>query len=198
MFDEKPPIGPAQERVLSFIRDTISRDGVAPSVREIGEGLGLRSTSTIHYHLTILAEHGLIQWEKGKNRSIRLAADPGIPIMGRIAAGVPIEAIEQGSEFWDLGKSWVDSDVFMLQVKGTSMIEDCIADGDLVVVKRQSSADNGDIVVALLESGEATLKRIYREKGRIRLQPANSEMEPIYVERVAVQGKVIGVVRQVR
>lgn len=196
-----------QQEVLDYLRRAIAEHGYVPSIREIVEALGVHSTSTIHYHLTGLAERGMIRWDKGKNRAIQLTelgmgstqqAPVGLPIKGRIAAGRPIEAIEAGDEALDLAGLWHQDEHFLLEVKGTSMIEDHIMPGDMVVVQPRSTARDGEIVVALLEDGEATLKRLYRENGRFRLQPANAEMEPIYAEHVMVQGRVVGVIRQVR
>ncbi|MEB3284969.1 MAG: transcriptional repressor LexA [Candidatus Sericytochromatia bacterium] len=196
-----------QNDVYRFIVDHVHANGYAPSIREICEALGLRSTSTVHYHLTVLAKRGLIEWADGKNRAIRLlgSAAPkatfqtssrGLPIVGRIAAGRPIEAIAQSDEFLDLETQFAGTDVYVLQVKGDSMIEDHIQDGDYVIIKRSETARNGDIVVALLDSGEATLKRFYRERGgRFRLQPANRSMAPLLVDRLTIQGKLIGLLR---
>lgn len=202
-----------QQEVLDFLRRSITERGYVPSIREIVEALGVHSTSTIHYHLTGLAERGLIRWDKGKNRAIQVLDMGGmapvpplvredvtetarLPIAGRIAAGSPIEAIEDATETLDLKGMWASMGNFALEVTGESMIEDHIMPGDMVIVKPQSSARDGEIIVALLESGEATLKRIFKEKSGFRLQPANSTMEPIFVDRVQIQGKVIGVVRQ--
>lgn len=196
-----------QQEVLDYLRRAIAEHGYVPSIREIVEALGVHSTSTIHYHLTGLAERGMIRWDKGKNRAIQLTeigmgstqqVPTGLPIKGRIAAGRPIEAIESGDEALDLAVLWHQDEHFLLEVKGTSMIEDHIMPGDMVVVQPRSTARDGEIVVALLEDGEATLKRLYRENGRFRLQPANAEMDPIYAENVTVQGRVVGVIRQVR
>ena len=194
-----------QQEVLDYLRQAIAERGYVPSIREIVEALGVHSTSTIHYHLTGLAERGLIRWDKGKNRAIQLteaglgpSESAGLPIKGRIAAGRPIEAIERDDETLDLAGLWTQGEHFLLEVKGTSMIEDHIMPGDLVVVQPRATARDGEIVVALLDEGEATLKRIYREDGRFRLQPANSEMEPIYADHVKVQGRVVGVIRQMR
>lgn len=197
---------PRQREVLDYLRQSLREKGYVPSIRELGEALGLRSTSTIHYHLTGLADRGLIRWEKGKNRAIQLIGEEPfgqsrgavLPLAGRIVAGSPIEAIE-GVDEVDLATLWPAENVYLLEVKGNSMIEDHIAPGDWVVVRRQSSAHDGEIVVALIDQEEATLKRIYREKGgRWRLQPANSAMEPIFVEpgRLTIQGKVVGVIRR--
>lgn len=202
--------GNRQGEVHAFIVRHVRENGYAPSIREICSALGLRSTSTVHYHLTALAKRGIIQWEGGKNRAIKLLAgvptpsalDPvaaptrGLPIVGRIAAGRPIEAIAQADEYLDFEARFSGPDLYVLRVKGDSMIEDHIADGDYVIIKRQETARDGEIVVALLDDGEATLKRLYREPGgRFRLQPSNSAMAPLYVERLRVQGKVVGLLR---
>lgn len=187
-----------QDEIFEFIVESARRNGYAPSIREICQALGLRSTSTVHYHLTALAKRGLIEWEDGKNRAIRVVdnAPKGLPIVGRIAAGRPIEAIAEADEFLDLSETFNDPALYVLRVKGDSMIEDHIADGDLVIIRKQDTARDGEIVVALVEDAEATLKRIYKEKdGRIRLQPANAAMEPIFVDRVTVQGKLVGLLR---
>lgn len=194
-----------QQEVLDYLRGALREQGFVPSIREIAAALGLQSTSTIHHHLTGLAERGLIRWEKGKNRAIQLLEEseptpPGeLPILGRIAAGAPIEALGDGRETLDLASLWAQGGNYLLEVKGQSMIEDHIAPGDMVVIRPQPTANNGEIVVALIDGQEATLKRLYRESGRIRLQPANSEMEPLYVapDQLQIQGKVIGVIRQV-
>lgn len=194
-----------QKQVLDYLRSSLREKGYVPSIRELGEALGLKSTSTIHYHLTGLAERGMIRWDKGKNRAIQLVGgspEPAhenrpsvLPLAGRIVAGSPIEAIE-GKDEVDLATLWPSEDVFLLEVKGESMIEDHIKPGDYVVVKKQQTARDGETVVALLDDGEATLKRFYKEKGRFRLQPANAEMAPIYADRVLIQGKVVGVIRR--
>lgn len=203
-----PDLPIRQQQVLEYLRRSLREKGYVPSIRELGEELGLKSTSTIHYHLTGLAERGLIRWDKGKNRAIQILED-GVPesvhsstrpatfaMAGRIVAGAPIEAIE-GLDEVDLASLWSPEEMFLLEVKGESMIEDHITPGDWVVVRRQQAARDGDIIVALLDNGEATLKRLYREKGRIRLQPANASMDPIYVDRVTIQGKVVGLIRRV-
>jgi repressor LexA len=197
-----------QDEVHAFIVRHVRENGYAPSIREICSALGLRSTSTVHYHLTALARRGVIQWEGGKNRAIKLlagvpseatddrAGGRGLPIVGRIAAGRPIEAIAEADEYLDFDATFNGPELYVLRVKGDSMIEDHIADGDYVIIKRQETARDGEIVVALLDDGEATLKRLYREPGgRFRLQPANSAMAPLYVDRVRVQGKLVGLLR---
>jgi repressor LexA len=192
-----------QTEVFEFIMQHVRENGYAPSIREICTALGLRSTSTVHYHLTALAKRGLIQWEGGKNRAIKVLVDneeprsPGLPILGRIAAGRPIEAISEGAEYLNFEDTFNEPKLYVLKVRGESMIEDHIQDGDFVIIKEQTQAKDGEIVVAMLDDGEVTLKRFYREPGgKFRLQPANSSMEPIFVDRVQIQGKVVGLLRQ--
>ncbi|MEB3298668.1 MAG: transcriptional repressor LexA [Candidatus Sericytochromatia bacterium] len=192
-----------QAQILLLLRQWRAEKGYVPSIREIGLATGLRSTSTIHYHLTSLAARGLIEWEKGRNRAIRIVGDEPaerpasvLPLAGRIAAGRPIEAIEDQDEV-DLAGLWPQDQVYLLEVKGESMIEDHITPGDWVVVRKQHTAREGEIVVALLEDGEATLKRLYKHPGGYRLQPANAAMEPILVTDVTIQGKVVGLIRRV-
>ncbi|MDB5096006.1 MAG: lexA [Cyanobacteria bacterium RYN_339] len=192
-----------QQEVFEYIMLHVRENGYAPSIREICTALGLRSTSTVHYHLTALAKRGMIQWEGGKNRAIKVLVDNeaprnlGLPIKGRIAAGHPIEAISQEDEYLNFEETFSEPELYVLKVKGESMIEDHIQDGDYVIIKNQSSAKDGEIVVALLDDGEVTLKRFYREPGgRFRLQPANASMEAIFVDRVQIQGKVVGLLRQ--
>lgn len=208
-----------RERIVYGISDLTSRNNRPPTNRELGEYLGGKSTGHIDYHLRILREQGVLIHDPKKSRGIMLAtaydamsisSAPArmlrIPLRGRIAAGAPIEAIEDQDEYVDIASSVPrDDEVFALRVKGKSMIEDLIDDNDVVVVRAQQTARDGDTVVALLtngtsEAGEATLKRFYREKGGlIRLQPANSTMQPILVNErdVKIQGKVISVIREV-
>jgi|CXWL01.1.fsa_nt_gi repressor LexA len=199
------PATPRQREILVFIRDYTHRNGYSPTYEEIAEKFDI-SKVTVFEHLTILEGRGLISRDKHKARSLRLASHLELPderpnclrLVGRIAAGAPIEAIED-AEIIDLEEIFAsDHGVFALQVKGDSMIEDAIADGDYVVCERRTTPYNGETVVALLEDGEATLKRFYREKSRIRLQPANSNYQPIYATEVHIQGVVIGVIRHKR
>ncbi len=201
-----------QRAMLQFIREFIHRRGYPPSIRDIGAAVGISSTSVVDYNLRALERAGYLRRTRDVSRGIELLAADGeprptrvveVPIVGRIAAGEPIEALAERTESLPLSADLVTEGCYALQVKGKSMIEDLIDDGDLVVVRPQETANNGDIVVALLldsaaPEGVATLKRLYREHGRIRLQPANSSMEPIYVapEALRVQGKVIAVIRQ--
>ena len=201
-MDPHPHLTQKQQRVYEFIRDKIRNRGYGPTVREIGAQFKIRSPNGVMCHLKALEKKGLISREPNMSRAIQLAAEPirgaGLPLAGRIAAGVLHEAIEQ-DERVDFGEMFDtdDKNLFVLEVSGDSMIDDQIADGDFVVVRRQKRADRGQIVVALTDENEATLKRWYPEKNRIRLEPANSDMKPIYVKSARVLGVVVGVVRKV-
>jgi repressor LexA len=200
-----------QQRILDFVAEYTGDHGYPPSIREIGQAVGISSTSVVDYNLRALERGGLIRRDREVSRGLGIvgqtpSARPSmirVPIVGRIAAGEPIEAMEQHDDFLELGIGTVPDGCYALQVKGKSMIEDLIDDGDLVVIRPQETAENGDIVVALLMSqgaateGVATLKRLYREKGQVRLQPANAAMQPIYVDpnQLRVQGKVVSVIR---
>ena len=193
-----------QAEVLEFIRLHIEDRGYAPSYREIGEHFGLSSSATVHAHVQALAEKGEIDvGDEGEARSIELKQRfpmfPSIelPLVGLITAGIPIEAIEERETMAVPAQFVVDgANSFVLRVKGRSMIEDGILDGDFVVIERNPSPKNGEVVVALLDNAYATLKRFYRERNRIRLQPANSTMDPIYVQDCIIQGVVRAVIRQ--
>ena len=191
-----------QRAVYEFIREKIRGRGYGPTVREIGGHFKINSPNGVVCHLKALEKKGLITREPNMSRAIQLATEPaalrGLPLAGRIAAGVLHEAIEQDErvdfgEMFDPGKK----SLFVLQVNGDSMIDDQIADGDYVVVRKQRTARKGQIVVALTDDGEATLKRWFPEKRRIRLMPANSKMKPIYVKNAKILGAVVGVVRKV-
>jgi len=190
------------ERILTFIRETIDERGYPPSVREIAEAVGLASTSAGHHHLTKLEKDGRLEKEATRSRALSLPGSHGAKVVnafirGEIAAGQPIFANEDPSETMTLPAELAPRhDTFVLRVRGKSMIEDHIDNGDYVVIQPQDTARDGEIVVALLEDNTATLKRFYKERDRIRLQPANSEMEPIYARDVKIQGKVIGVIRR--
>ena len=191
------------ERILEFIRDRISERGYPPTVREIAEAVGLASTSAVHHHLLKLEREGKLQKDATRSRALTIPGSVGgrvvtAPIVGEIAAGEPIYAYEDKSETMSIPGELAAKgrDTFVLRVRGKSMIEDHIDDGDYVVVQSQSTARDGDIVVALLEDSRATLKRFFREKDRIRLQPANGQMQPIYARDIQIQGKVIGVIRR--
>ncbi len=190
-----------QRSVYEFIREKIRSRGYGPTVREIGQHFHINSPNGVMCHLTALEKKGFIEREPGMSRAIRLASEPahlrGLPMVGRIAAGALHEAIEQAERFDFEAVFRNKDDLFVLRVHGDSMIDDQIADGDYVVVRRRRTAAKGQIVVALTEDGDATLKRFFPEKNRIRLQPANAEMKPIYVKRANILGIVIGVVRKV-
>lgn len=191
---------------MQYILQHIDLRGYPPTVREIGEAVNLSSSSTVHAHLRRLEDAGLITRDAVLTRAIRLL--PGsltrakarrvvsIPVVGRVAAGKPTLAAEDIEDSFPLPADFLaGGDGFMLEVHGDSMVDDGIRDGDFVVVRRQPIAENGDTIVALLEN-EATVKRFYRENGKVRLQPANSSMQPILVEDVTIIGKVVGLVRK--
>jgi len=189
-----------QKDVYEFVRDKIRNRGYGPTVREIGDYFQISSPNGVMCHLKALEKKGLITREPNMSRAIQLAAEPieekGLPLAGRIAAGVLHEAIEQDERI-DFGAMFDQKNLFVLEVSGESMIDAQIADGDFVVVRRQRTARDGQIAVVQTEEGEATLKRFYLEKNRIRLEPANATMKPIYVKNAKILGVVVGVVRQV-
>src|SRR5690554_3720488 len=196
-----------RRRILQFIKDEVDEKGYPPSVREIGEAVGLKSSSTVHGHLLKLEEMNFIRGDPSKPRAIEVLDDINVPklraidvpVIGRVTAGTPILAVENIEEYFPIPKNFINhEDVFILRIKGDSMIEAGIFDGDYVLVSQQESADNGEIVVALLAGEEATVKRFFHEGNRIRLQPENPTMEPIYSDDVAILGKVIGVFRRVQ
>lgn len=203
-------ISKRQRDILDFIKDEVRSKGYPPSVREIGEAVGLASSSTVHGHLSRLESKGLIRRDPTKPRAIEiLEVDENsqiprnhvvnVPVVGKVTAGIPITAIENIEEYFPLPERLAPADeqVFMLEIMGESMIEAGILDGDFVIVKQQHSANNGDIVVAMTEEDEATCKRFFKEKDFIRLQPENSAMDPIILRNVTILGKVIGVYRQI-
>lgn len=194
-----------QQQILDFIKQFIQANGSAPTLRQIADALGVSSLATVHEHLVSLVDKGLIKRNKGKSRSIDLVgsvnfASEGIevPILGFIAAGSPIEAYTDPNAAISIPPSFASGKkrVYVLQVRGESMIEDHINDGDYVIIEQTENAKNGDIVVALLDNGMATLKRFFKEATRIRLEPANATMQPIFVKNVRIQGKVVGLIRR--
>lgn len=191
-----------QGEVYNFIRERIRARGYGPTVREIGSQFNIRSPNGVMCHLKALERKGLIRREANMSRAIQLATEAAhnrsLPLAGRIAAGVLHEAVEQ-QERVDFNTLFdeADQDLFVLEVSGDSMIDDQIADGDYVIVRRQPTASKGQIVVAITEENEATLKRWFPERNRIRLEPANRQMKPIYVKNARVLGIVVGVVRKV-
>jgi len=197
---------PKQKEVLDFIVQFINEQGYPPSFREIADALKLASPSTVHVHIQALRERGFLRNKSGASReleptdkAVRWGRSVLLPLAGMITAGVPIEAVQEHETIAipvDLAPDSANS--YVLRVKGDSMIEDGILDGDYVVVERNPSPKNGDVVVALLDNAYATLKRFYREKDRIRLQPANSTMKPIYTYDPLIQGVVRAVIRAFR
>jgi repressor LexA len=190
-----------QNQILGFVTDHVIKRGFAPSIREISKAMGFASPRAAHKHLKTLEEAGYLARES-KARGIRVfsldkMAAVSLPFLGFIAAGAPIEVVEQREELAVPAALVGRKPCYILQVKGNSMIEDHILSGDFIVVEKRETADNGEVVVALINNRtEATLKRLYREKTRIRLEPANSKMKPIYVRDVAIQGAVRGLFRK--
>ncbi|MEN6411197.1 MAG: transcriptional repressor LexA [Veillonellales bacterium] len=195
-----------QKQIMNYIKDTLRKKGYPPSVREIGEAVGLSSSSTVHSHLSKLEKLGFIRRDPTKPRAIDVLDDVlwrqktliAVPLVGHVTAGQPILATENIEETYPLPADLVGSkdDVFMLTVHGSSMINAGILDGDYILVRETQSADNGDIVVALLDGEEATVKRFFREKDCIRLQPENDFMDPIYSKNVSILGRVTGIFRR--
>jgi len=195
-----------QRQVLQFIKEEIRAKGYPPSVREIGEAIGLSSSSTVHGHMARLEEKGFIRRDPTKPRAIEVLDESfslprkrtvNVPVVGRVTAGLPIFADQNIEDHFPLPADFVrgdETDLFFLTVQGESMIEAGILDGDYVLVRRQATALNGDIVVALIED-EATVKRFYKEQGHIRLQPENRFMDPIIVPNAQILGKVVGLIR---
>lgn len=196
-----------QEQILDFIRAEIHRRGYPPSVREIGEAIGLSSSSTVHSHLAALEAKGFIRRDPSKPRALEVldfrdtesAIDYGrvnaVPLVGHVAAGQPILAAENIEQTLPLPAEFAGDSTFILRVRGDSMIDAGILNGDFVVVRQQDTANNGDVVVAMVEE-DATVKTFYREADRIRLQPENATMEPIYARDVQVLGKVVALFRR--
>jgi len=190
-----------QREIYEYLKDHIRSRGYAPSIAEIGKQFHLNSPATVHKHLIHLEEKGLIRKQQNLSRAIEVIPESGntlsYHVLGEIAAGKPIEALDQ-SEVVDLLPDAGDKDIFVLRVKGNSMIEDHIQNGDYVIVERRNVAENGETVVALIDNDRVTLKRFYREGNRIRLQPSHRNMKPIFVREgdFAIQGVVISVLRK--
>ncbi|MBU5482813.1 transcriptional repressor LexA [Clostridium sp. MSJ-11] len=193
-----------QREIYDFIKDQVREKGYPPSVREICEAVGLKSTSTVHGHLKRLEKKGLLRRDPTKPRAIELVHDNinkkemlNIPIIGTVTAGQPILAVENIEDTFALPVNFINSnkDLFMLKIQGESMIDVGIMDEDWVIVEKSDSADNGEIIVALIEN-EATVKRFYKEDGYIRLQPENKNMQPILVKDCKVIGKIVGLFRK--
>lgn len=193
-----------QKEIYNVIKDSILNKGYPPSVREIGELVGLKSTSSVHAHLNTLEKKGYIRKDPTKPRTIEITDDTfnltrrevvNVPMIGTVAAGMPILASENIIDYFPIPSEFLpNSDIFMLKVKGESMVNVGIHDGDQIIVSKQNTAKNGDIVVALIDDS-ATVKRFYKEKNYYRLQPENDFMEPILVKEVTILGKVIGLFR---
>ncbi|SQC55707.1 LexA repressor [Listeria newyorkensis] len=198
-----------QQDIYDFIKSEVKDKGYPPSVREIGEAVGLASSSTVHGHLARLEGKGLIRRDPTKPRAIEILsleddiAAPNvinIPIIGKVTAGIPITAVENIDEYFPLPEYMAngETEIFMLEIDGESMINAGILNGDKVIVRQQNSANNGEIVVAMTDDNEATCKRFFRESSHFRLQPENDALEPILLRNVTILGKVIGLYRDIR
>ncbi|MEC5422603.1 transcriptional repressor LexA [Virgibacillus sp. C22-A2] len=199
-----------QEMILDYIKDEVDKKGYPPSVREIAEAVGLASSSTVHGHLSRIEGKGYIRRDPTKPRAIEVLKMSGdnipreearyAPVIGKVTAGLPITAVENIEEFIPLPTSSAgpDDNLFVLVIEGESMIEAGILNGDMVIVKQQNTAENSDIVVAMTEEDEATVKRFFKEKDHFRLQPENSTMEPLIYQNVTILGKVIGLYRTIQ
>ena len=201
--------GEKQHEILIFIQEEVAERGYPPTVREICDATGLASTSTVHGHLSRLEEHGYIVRDPAKPRAIEVTnrglekigineQSGKIPLLGVVTAGEPILAIEEATDFFPLPDhlTYNAQDLFMLKIRGDSMINAGILDGDFVIVKRQTTADNGDIVIAMTDDDEATCKRFYKEASHIRLQPENDNLQPLLLNNVKILGRVISLFRQ--
>lgn len=198
-----------QQEILDFIKTFMVKHGFPPTIREIGEALGISSPATIHAHLKNLESRGVIRRNDTKNRAIELLVknefEPqneliiDVPLLGKITAGNPIEAIERPDEFFSLPAYLIpnNKEVFTLLVNGTSMINAGILDGDIIIVERKNTARNGEIVVAMTDENEVTLKTFYKEQNYFRLQPENDTMDPIILSDVTILGKAIGLYRKI-
>ena len=198
-----------QNEILTYIKKYMVSHGYPPTIREIGADLGVSSPATIHAHLANLESKGFIKKEDTKNRAIELLVENeyaikyeevvSVPLLGKITAGSPIEAIERPDEYFSLPAYLIpnNKEVFTLLVSGTSMINAGILDGDIVIVERRNSARNGEIVVAMTDENEVTLKTFYKESGYFRLQPENDTMDPIILNNVTILGKAIGLYRKI-
>ena len=194
-----------QRQILDFIRQYIQKYGYSPTLNEIAQAIGVTSIATVHEHINAMEKKGVIRRPRGEIRGIEItdrreemASGTELPVLGFIAAGQPIEPYTDPNAIIQVAPSMLSGRkrAYVLQVKGSSMIEEGILDGDFVVIEEQDKAKNGDIVVAVLENGFATLKRFFKEATRVRLEPANSQMSPIFAKNVKIQGKVVSVVRR--
>jgi len=196
-----------QKQILSYLKQFIQSTGSAPTLRQVAEAIGVSSLATVHEHLQSLEAKGLIIRKPGRSRAIEISGNDvnldtpvgfDAPILGFVAAGAPIEPYTDPSATMNIPAAFVSGKkrTYVLQVRGESMIEDGIMDGDHVIIEQTDAVNNGEIVVALLDNGMATLKRFFKETTRIRLEPANANMQPIFVKNVRIQGKVVGLVRR--
>ncbi|GAA0461973.1 transcriptional repressor LexA [Alkalibacillus silvisoli] len=198
-----------QKEIYEFIIGEVKAKGYPPSVREIAEAVGLASSSTVHGHLSRLEEKGYIRRDPTKPRAIEITYEDNqtvhertamyAPLIGKVTAGEPITAVENVEEYIPVPNTFsaIEEDVFVLSIEGDSMVEAGILDQDLVIVRKQSTASNGDIVVAMTDEDEATVKRFFKDANQYRLEPENSTMEPIVLDHVTVLGKVIGLYRDI-
>jgi len=204
-MDKRPVLYRRQRQIFDFIVLYIKKFGCAPTLGEIADSIGVSALSTVYEHLSALERKGLIRRYKGALRGIEVLDDKlslvdqqlELPVLGFIAAGQPIEPFTDPEAMVPVSRSMVSGKkrAFVLQVKGDSMVDEGILDSDYVVIEQQKEVNNGDVVVAVLKNGFATLKRFYKEKNRVRLEPANSRMKPIWATDVQIKGKVVGVVR---
>ncbi len=208
MKTKNKKLTPKQEEVFNFIKKYSAEHGFPPSVREICANLGLRSPATVQAHINHLKEAGVIKNSSNKFRTIEILTENEyltknedvikVPLLGKVTAGNPIEAIEKPDEYFDIPQSLVPigKNIFTLEVSGESMINKGIFDGDYVIIEKQNTANNGDVVVAMTEDNEVTLKTFYKEKDHIRLQPENDTMAPFIFKNITILGKAIGLFRR--
>ena len=198
------PLTKRQREILDYLNEFIQQHGYAPSLEEIGRRFGLSSLATVHKHLTNLQEKGFIKRAWNRSRSVEMVPTRSggraleLPLLGYVAAGLPIEAIASNETIAVPEDLIGKRDTYVLRVRGDSMIDEQIRDGDFVIVEDRRTADNGEMVIAMVNGNEVTLKKLYREQGRVRLQPANPAVQPIVVpaDQVVVQGVVVGVMRR--
>ncbi len=207
-MEKLKPITEKQNNVLDFIKKFSAKHGYPPSIREIGKGLGLSSPATVHTHVRKLCNAGYLKVDNNKFRAMEILVDNEyldkseelvkVPLLGKVTAGSPIEAIERPNEFFSLPANLIPAKetIFTLNVSGESMINAGIFDGDIIIVQKQSTAKNGDMIVAMTDNNEVTLKTYYKEKDHFRLQPENDTMAPIILNNVTILGKAIGLYRK--
>lgn len=192
-----------QKEILEFVTEYIKKNETSPSFNEIKDKFGLSALSTVHEHITELVDKGYLRRDERKERGLYLPAKRQqyieVPLVGSIACGQPIEAIEMPNEFIKVAREEsLRGNIYALKAKGESMVEDGILDGDIIIIKKQESAENGDTVVAIIDDNQATLKKYYQEKNQIKLQPANPAFEPIYRKEVEIRGVVVKIIRNLK